>query len=111
MKNSEYDQEIQQSHTADMKSFFHQNTQIFMKVNQIILSHLVLEVSTLGLGKYKNFTPNIPAWCMNKPKILFDLHSGKKFETSPIIMNLVLMNLILIILIKHIFILTVQRMI
>ena len=52
MKNSEYDQEIQQSHTADMKSFFHQNTQIFMKVNQIIFSHLVLEVSTLGLGKY-----------------------------------------------------------
>ena len=25
-----------------------------------------------------NFTPNIPAWCLNKPKILFDLHSGKK---------------------------------
>ena len=34
-----------------------------------------------------NFTPNIPAWCMNKPKILFDLHSGKKSETSPIIMK------------------------
>ena len=34
-----------------------------------------------------NSTPNIPAWCMNKPKILFDLHSGKKSETSPIIMK------------------------
>ena len=34
-----------------------------------------------------NFIPNIPAWCMNKPKILFDLHSGKKSETSPIIMK------------------------
>ena len=34
-----------------------------------------------------NFTPNIPAWCMNKPKILFDLHSSKKSETSPIIMK------------------------
>ena len=34
-----------------------------------------------------NFTPNIPAWCMNKPKILFDIHSGKKSETSSIIMK------------------------
>ena len=34
-----------------------------------------------------NFTPNIPAWCMNKTKILFDLHSSKKSETSPIIMK------------------------
>ena len=29
----------------------------------------------------------MPAWCINKPKILFDLHSGKKSETSPIIMK------------------------
>ena len=35
-----------------------------------------------------NFTPNIPAWCMNKQKILFDLHSvKKKSETSPIILK------------------------
>ena len=26
----------------------------------------------------KHFTPNIPAWCMKQPEILFDLHSGKK---------------------------------
>ena len=33
------------------------------------------------------FTPNVPAWCINKPKLLFGLHSGKKSETSPIIMK------------------------
>ena len=26
----------------------------------------------------KHFTPNVPAWCMKQPDILFDLHSGKK---------------------------------
>ena len=35
----------------------------------------------------KKFTLNIPAWCMNHHKILFDLHSCKRSETSPIIMN------------------------
>ena len=35
----------------------------------------------------KTFTPNVPAWCINIPKLLFDLHSGKKSETSPIIMK------------------------
>ena len=35
----------------------------------------------------KTFTPNVPAWCINKPKLLFDLHSGKKSETSSIIMK------------------------
>ena len=24
----------------------------------------------------------VPAWCKNKPKLLFDLHSGKKSEVS-----------------------------
>ena len=24
----------------------------------------------------KHFAPNIPAWCMKQPEILFDLHSG-----------------------------------
>ena len=28
----------------------------------------------------KHFTPNIQAWCMKPPEILFDLHSGKKSE-------------------------------
>ena len=31
----------------------------------------------------KHFTPNIPAWCMKPPEILFDLHSGKKSESNP----------------------------
>ena len=35
----------------------------------------------------KTFTPNVPAWCINKPKLIFDLHSSKKSETSPIIMK------------------------
>ena len=35
----------------------------------------------------KHFTPNIPAWCMKPPKILFDLHSGKKSESNPHILK------------------------
>ena len=31
----------------------------------------------------KHFTPNIPAWCMKPPEILFDLHSGEKSESKP----------------------------
>ena len=30
----------------------------------------------------KHFTPNIPAWCMKPPEVLFDLHSGKKSESN-----------------------------
>ena len=32
-------------------------------------------------------TPNIPAWCMKPPEILFDLHSGKKSESNPHILK------------------------
>ena len=35
----------------------------------------------------KYFTPNIPAWCMKQPDILFDLHSGKKSESNPHILK------------------------
>ena len=28
----------------------------------------------------KHFTPNIPAWCMKQPDILFDLHSGENLN-------------------------------
>ena len=35
----------------------------------------------------KYFTPKIPAWCMKQPEILFDLHSGKKFESNPHILK------------------------
>ena len=31
----------------------------------------------------KHFTPNIPAWCEKQHEILFDLHSGKKSESNP----------------------------
>ena len=35
----------------------------------------------------KHFTPNIPAWCMKSPEILFDLHSRKKSESNPNILK------------------------
>ena len=35
----------------------------------------------------KHFKPNIPAWCMKPPEILFDLHSGKKSESNPHILK------------------------
>ena len=35
----------------------------------------------------KHFTPNIPAWCMKPPEMLFDLHSGKKSESNPHILK------------------------
>ena len=35
----------------------------------------------------KHFTPNIPAWCMKPPEILFYLHSGKKSESNPRILK------------------------
>ena len=35
----------------------------------------------------KHFTPNIPAWCVKQPGILFDLHSGKKSESNPQILK------------------------
>ena len=31
----------------------------------------------------KHFTPNIPAWVVEQPDILFDLHSAKKSESNP----------------------------
>ena len=35
----------------------------------------------------KHFTPNIPAWCMKQPEILFDIHSGKKSKSNPHILK------------------------
>ena len=31
----------------------------------------------------KHFTPNILAWCMKQPEIIFDLRSGKKSLSNP----------------------------
>ena len=48
----------------------------------------VLESADINFNNInKTFTPNVPAWCINKPKLIFDLHSSKKSETSPIIMK------------------------
>ena len=48
----------------------------------------VLESASINFNNIdKTFTSNVPAWYINKPKLLFDLHSGKKSETSPIIMK------------------------
>ena len=48
----------------------------------------VLESANINFKNIdKTFTPNVPAWCINKPNLIFDLHSGKKSETSPIIMK------------------------
>ena len=35
----------------------------------------------------KHFTPNIPAWYMKQPEMLFDLHFGKKSESNPHILK------------------------
>ena len=48
----------------------------------------VLESANKNVNNiYIKFIPNVPAWCINKPKLFIDLHSGKKSETSPIIMK------------------------
>ena len=44
-----------------------------------------LELTPMKIEKH--FTPNIPAWCMKPPEILFDLHSGKKSESNPHILK------------------------
>ena len=35
----------------------------------------------------KHLTPNIPAWCVKQPDILFDLHFRKKSESNPHILK------------------------
>ena len=55
------------------------------------MKHLALEFHhSAGIKPQnvdKHFTPNIPAWCMKQPEILFDLHSGKKSESNPHILK------------------------
>ena len=42
----------------------------------------VLESANINFDNIdKTFTPNVPAWCINKPKLLFDLHSSKTLES------------------------------
>ena len=48
----------------------------------------LLEASNIKPQNFENhFTPNIPAWCVKQPDILFDLHSGKKSESNPHILK------------------------
>ena len=58
-----------------------------MNTNLKLLNHLASEFHQSANIKPQNiekhFTPNIPAWCMKPPEILFDLHSGKKSESNP----------------------------
>ena len=57
----------------------------------------------------KHFTPNIPAWCLKQPEILFDLHSGKKSESNPHIFKDDIRKLQVVIRIINKFILMDQR--
>ena len=48
----------------------------------------VLESANINFDNIETtLTPNVPAWCINKPKLFFDLHFGKKSETSQTIMK------------------------
>ena len=53
----------------------------------IIISPLLESVNIKPQNIEKHFTPNIPAWCMKPPEILFDLHSRKKSESNPHILK------------------------
>ena len=65
-----------------------------MNKNLKLLNHFGIRISPLlesanikPQNIEKHFTPNIPAWCMKPPEILFDLHSGKKSESNPHILK------------------------
>ena len=64
-----------------------------MNKNLKLLNHWHQNFTTLRICQYqttnieKHFTPNIPACCMKPPEILFDLHSGKKSESTPHILK------------------------
>ena len=53
----------------------------------IRISPLIVSANIKQQNIKKHFIPNIPAWCMKPPEILFDLHFGKKFESNPHILK------------------------
>ena len=61
---------------------------IYMNKNLKLLNHLassLLESANIKPQDIeKHFTPNIPAWCMKPPEILFDLHSKKIIKATHI---------------------------
>ena len=60
---------------------------LFIKSFDIRISPLLESANIKPQNIEKHFTPNIPAWCMKPPEILFDLHSGKKSESNPHILK------------------------
>ena len=48
-----------------------------IKLFGIRISPLLESANIKPQNVEKHFTPNIPAWCVKQPDILFDLHSGK----------------------------------
>ena len=53
-----------------------------IKLFGIRISPLLKSTKITPQNIEKHFTPNIPAWCMKQPEILFDLHSGKISESN-----------------------------
>ena len=62
-----------------MKLHSQQIMLIYMNKNLKLLNRFGIRITQLldSANIEKHFTPNIPAWCMKPPEILFDLHSGK----------------------------------
>ena len=44
----------------------------------IIISPHIESANIKPQNVEKHFTPNIPAWCVRQPEIVFDLHTVKK---------------------------------
>ena len=79
-----------------MKLHSHRNVDLYEQKPKAIKSFGIrisplLEAANIKRLKPQNieklFTPNIPAWCMKQPEILFDLHSGNKSESNPHILK------------------------
>ena len=73
-----------------MKLHFHQIMLIYMNKKPKAIKSFGIRISPLleatnikPQNIEKHFTPNIPAWCVKQPDILFDLHFGKKSESNP----------------------------
>ena len=64
---------------------FSPKTLTYMRRNPIILNHLISDFTTFRVCQYqtskywKKFTPNIPAWCLKQPDILFCLSLWQNF--------------------------------
>ena len=72
------------SHPAHEVPSHQQNTLIYMKRYLNLINHLESVLPLLKPANIKpkdveeHFTPNIPAWCLKQPEILFDLQTRKK---------------------------------